>query len=69
MEIVTDLPKMYTMSQVAEILEVSRSKVSRLKLDTKYPLPVRDFGRRDVVFHDDLKAWMENLPRKNREDE
>jgi len=37
MEIVTDLPKMYTMSQVAEILEVSRSKVSRLKLDTKSP--------------------------------
>jgi len=27
MEIVTDLPKMYTMSQVAEILEVSRVPV------------------------------------------
>ena len=62
MEIVTDLPKWYTMDEVAEILGVSRSTVSRLMRDPKHPLPVRYLGKRYVCIQKDLNDYATNLP-------
>ena len=57
----TDIPKYYKVSELAELMGWSAAKVYRHIHDPDYPLPTRDLGR-IVIFDNDFREWFKNLP-------